>query len=351
MLKLVLCVTCPALCNFAAERIKLFHINIKRDCGSSLRTLRRAFLLRIGYANRNPHKSPGITFAGAPMVIQRIRTYGRLIKFSHTVFALPFALAAVLLAHRQQPITWWSLTWIILAMAAARSAAMGFNRIADYEYDRRNPRTCNRPHVSGEIDRKSVLALVLLSSVAFVISAAALGTLCFLLSIPVLLVLFSYSYTKRFTSFAHLFLGFSIGLAPSGAWVAVTGSLEPRILVLSLALMCYIAGFDILYACQDIAFDQSNGLFSIPSRWGIEKAMMISSLLHIIAFFALLAVYFIFQLGFVYLAFLAGITLLLFIEHRLVHPGSLEKINLAFFHVNSAISVLLLLGVWADLML
>jgi 4-hydroxybenzoate polyprenyltransferase len=236
-------------------------------------------------------------------------------------------------------------------MAAARSAAMGFNRLADYEYDRRNPRTRNRPHVSGEINRKSVLAFILISSAIFIMSAAALGKLCFFLSIPVLAILFFYSYTKRFTSFAHLVLGFSIGLAPSGAWVAVTGSLEPRILVLSLALMCYIAGFDILYACQDVEFDQSQNLFSIPSRWGIEKAMKISSLLHASAFFALLAVYFIFQLGFVYLGFLAGITLLLFIEHRLVRPGSLENINLAFFHVNSAISVLLLVGVWADLML
>jgi 4-hydroxybenzoate polyprenyltransferase len=285
------------------------------------------------------------------MVVERIRAYGRLIKFSHTIFALPFALAAVLLAHRQHPVTWWTLGWVVLAMAAARSAAMGFNRLADYEYDRRNPRTLNRPHVSGEIDRKSVIAFVLLSSAIFVMSAAALGALCLLLSVPVLSVLFFYSYTKRFTTFAHLVLGFAIGLAPSGAWIAVTGSLEPRILMLSFALMCYIAGFDILYACQDVEFDQSQNLFSIPSRWGVEKAMKISSLLHSLAFFALLAVYFIFQLGFVYLGFLAGITLLLFIEHRLVRPGSLEKINLAFFHVNSAISVLLLVGVWADLML
>jgi len=282
------------------------------------------------------------------MLLTRIRTYGRLIKFSHTIFALPFALAAVLLANHHQPVSWATLAWIVLAMASARSAAMGFNRLADYEFDRRNPRTSDRPLASGAIDRKSVLCFIFISSLVFVLSAAALGRLCFVLSVPVLLVLFFYSYTKRFTAFSHLVLGFSIGLAPIGAWIALTGSLTPGIVLLSLALMTYIAGFDILYACQDIDFDRQSGLFSLPARWGASRALTASSLLHAATFLCLLAVTFAFSLGRVYLLFLALISLLLIIEHRLVRPDRLDRVNVAFFHVNSAISVLLFVGVLAD---
>lgn len=280
--------------------------------------------------------------------IDRVRTYGRLIKFSHTVFALPFALAAVLLASREHPIQGKMLLWIVLAMVGARSAAMGFNRFADYDFDRRNPRTASRPLTSGEIDKPSVLALIALSSLLFLLSAAALGQLCLILSLPVLFVLFLYSYTKRFTSYSHLFLGFAIGLAPTGAWVAVTGNLDPRILLLSLALMTYIAGFDILYACQDIEFDQKENLYSIPSRWGVTKALQVSSALHVATFASLLLVYFAFGLGVVYLIFLALISALLVVEHKLVRPDCLDHVNLAFFHVNTVISVLLFLAVWMD---
>ena len=282
------------------------------------------------------------------MWVERIRTYGRLIKFSHTIFALPFALAAVLLAHRQHPATWTTLGWIVLAMAGARSAAMGFNRFADYDYDIRNPRTTNRPLTSGQIDKRSVLLFILISSCVFLLSAAVLGKLCLILSIPVLFVLFFYSYTKRFTSFSHLFLGFAIGLAPTGAWIAMTGALDARILLLSAALMTYIAGFDILYACQDIEFDRQEKLFSIPSRWGIHRALRLSIILHGLTFLFLLSTYFLFHLGPIYLAALALISLLLIVEHKLVQPDRLDKINLAFFHVNSAISILLFLGVWVD---
>jgi 4-hydroxybenzoate polyprenyltransferase len=279
------------------------------------------------------------------MLIDQIRTYGRLIKFSHTIFALPFALAAVLLAHRENAVTWGALFWILLAMAGARSAAMGFNRYADSRFDRLNPRTTNRPSVTGEISSGSVLAFVILSSSLFMLSAAMLGRLCLMLSIPVLGVLFVYSYTKRFTSFSHLYLGFAIGLAPVGAWIAATGTMDARILLLSFGLMTYIAGFDILYACQDIDFDCSTGLFSMPSRWGVEKSLFISCVLHGLTFFFLAAVYFVFDLGVIYLAALLIIGILLVIEHILVRPGRLENINLAFFHVNSVISVLILLGV------
>ena len=280
------------------------------------------------------------------MWVNRIRTYGRLIKFSHTIFALPFALAAVMFAHRQHPVTVTNLFLILVAMASARSAAMGFNRYADQQYDTLNPRTAGRPNLTGQIDGGSVLTFVGVSSLLFVLSAALLGRLCLALSLPVLFVLFFYSYTKRFTSFSHLVLGFAIGLAPVGAWIAVTGGFDPRILLLSCALMSYIAGFDILYACQDIEFDRQARLFSIPSRWGIGPALKTSSLLHLITFFSLFSLYFAFEMGRIYLLFLLLITILLVVEHRLVQPDRIDRVNFAFFHVNSAISILLFLGVF-----
>jgi 4-hydroxybenzoate polyprenyltransferase len=282
------------------------------------------------------------------MWLKQIEAYGRLIKFSHTVFALPFALAAVLLAHREQPVAWSSLFWIILAMAGARSAAMGFNRLADYEYDKANPRTVNRPHATGEIGKSALILFITLSSLLLIISAGMLGRLCLILTAPLLLILFFYSFTKRFTPYSHLFLGFAIGLAPLGAWIAVTGSVDWRILFLTAALMTYIAGFDILYACQDIDFDRQARLFSMPANWGINPALRMSSLLHGITFVSLLMVYFVFHLGSAYLVFLALITGLLVLEHRLVQPDRLDKINVAFFHVNSVISILLFLAVLTD---
>jgi 4-hydroxybenzoate polyprenyltransferase len=285
------------------------------------------------------------------VLLNRIRTYGRLIKFSHTVFALPFALAAVLLAHRQHPIRPAVLWWILLALASARSAAMGFNRYIDYEYDRRNPRTADRPLTAGQIDKKSVLIFVLISSTLFIFSAGMLGRLCLTLSFPVLLVLFVYSFTKRFTPFSHLVLGFAIGLAPIGAWIASTGDWDTRILPLSLALMTYIAGFDILYACQDIQFDRQEKLYSLPACWDVERALKVSSVLHGLTFVFFLLVYFAFHLGAVYLGGLFLISILLILEHKLVQPNRLEKVNFAFFHINSAVSMLLFLAVLLDTMI
>ena len=279
--------------------------------------------------------------------ISKIHTYGRLIKFSHTVFALPFALAAVLLAGRYYTVSFRTFALIMVAMASARSAAMGFNRFADYRYDRLNSRTANRPHVTGQVDLLSVLVLISLSAVVFVASAALLGRLCLILSVPVLVVLFFYSFTKRFTSLCHLVLGFGIGLAPAGVWVAVSGQLEWKILLLSVALMTYIAGFDILYSCQDIEFDRDQDLFSMPACWGASKALLFSTWLHVLTVVFLLLVYFAFDLGKVYLLFLLIISALIFTEHKLVRPDCLDKVNVAFFHVNSAISILLFLGVLA----
>jgi 4-hydroxybenzoate polyprenyltransferase len=281
-------------------------------------------------------------------LLNRTLIYGHLIKFSHTVFALPFALAAVLLAHRQHPVSAWILGWILVAMASARSAAMGFNRYADYEFDRRNPRTAMRPLVAGQIGKASVLLFVLISSSLFILSAAMLGRLCLLLALPTLLMLFFYSYTKRFTSFSHLVLGLAIGLAPLGAWVASTGTFDLRILPLALALMTYIAGFDILYACQDIEFDRAHRLFSLPAAWGVERALHCSSLFHVFTFIFLLSIAAVFDLGRLYLGVLLIIGLLLVLEHKLIQPERLEQVNFAFFHINSAVSLLLFLAVLLD---
>ncbi|HDM78660.1 MAG TPA: 4-hydroxybenzoate octaprenyltransferase [Deltaproteobacteria bacterium] len=279
---------------------------------------------------------------------QKIKTYGEMIKFSHTIFALPFAFAAVILANREKPITFWMLFWILIAMASARSAAMGFNRLVDHKFDTLNPRTANRALPRGIISRKSTIMFVAVSSFLFILSAAALNELCFYLSFPVLLVLFGYSYTKRFTQWSHLFLGFSIGLAPLGAWLAVTGTFSWKILLLSVALMTYIAGFDILYSCQDIDFDRKTGLFSLPANKGPNFALRVSCLLHFLTFFSLVTLYIVFQLKRIYLVFLAAIGILLIIEHILVNPRDFSKVNIAFFHVNSIISILILGAILAD---
>lgn len=281
------------------------------------------------------------------MWIDKIHMYGRLIKFTHTVFALPFALAAVLLANRYYPVTLTTFLLILVAMASARSAAMGFNRVADYRYDRMNPRTAGRPHVTGQVSLFSALLFVFISAAVFIASAALLGRLCLVMSVPVLLVLFLYSFSKRFTLLCHLILGFGIGLAPAGTWIAIAGGLDWRILLLSIALMTYIAGFDILYSCQDIEFDRDHELFSMPACWGAGRALLFSIGLHCVTLVSLLLVYFVFDLGKIYLLFLLLISILIFAEHKLVRPDCLEKVNIAFFHVNSAVSILLFLGVLA----
>jgi 4-hydroxybenzoate polyprenyltransferase len=281
-------------------------------------------------------------------VASRVKTFGRMIKFSHTVFALPFALAAVVLAQRGHDLSPGLLFWILVAMVGARSAAMGFNRIADIHYDRMNPRTAERALPRGVLSLKTAVLFVVLFSALFVFAAAMISRLCFLLSFPVLAILFSYSYTKRFTTASHLLLGFAISLAPMGAWIAVTGGFQPDVLVLSAALLTYIAGFDILYACQDVAFDREARLFSIPARFGIRNAFRISEILHVVSFGCLFLLMIVFDLGGLYLLALFVMGALLVTEHRLVRPDDLSRIHVAFFHVNSAVSVILFLGILGD---
>ncbi|MDI6776277.1 MAG: UbiA-like polyprenyltransferase [Syntrophales bacterium] len=271
----------------------------------------------------------------------RVVTYGRMIKFSHTVFALPFALAALLLAHREHPITSRLVFLVIVAMVGARSAAMGFNRFADAKDDAENPRTAEREIPAGRISLRETAIFITGSSILFILAAAAISEICFWFSFPVLLALFGYSYTKRFTWLSHIVLGLVQGLVPIAVWVAVTGTFSAKILALSLTLCTYIAGFDILYACQDMEFDRRQRLYSMPARFGLARAMRFSSLLHLIAFLSLLSLWRIFALSPYYLTFVSVIGILLIVEHRLVKPDDLSRVNIAFYHVNSVISLLL----------
>lgn len=280
-------------------------------------------------------------------LLSRIIIYARMIKFSHTVFALPFALASLVLVWRIAPLDINTVFWIIMAMVGGRSAAMGFNRYADAVIDAKNPRTAARELPAGTISRHDVIIFIGASALLFVISGAMLSALCFWLSFPVLLVLFFYSYTKRFTWLSHLFLGFAISLVPMAVWVAVAGTLSPGSVVLSLVLLTYIAGFDILYACQDIEFDREEHLQSIPAVFGIRAALRVSTLLHVISVVSLASLYWIFALHSVFLVFVIVIAVLFIIEHRLVRPDDLTKINVAFYHVNSIISVLLFAAILA----
>ena len=282
---------------------------------------------------------------------EKTRDYGKMIKFSHTIFALPFALSAVVLAWQIHTPSWWDLGWILVAMVSARSAAMGFNRIVDAAIDQKNPRTAIREIPSGILSQKEAIGFVVISGLMFIFAAAMLSFTCLVLSFPVLFALCFYSYTKRFTQYCHLYLGFAIALAPIGAWVAVTNTLAPGVIFLAASLWTYIAGFDILYACQDIDFDREQGLFSLPVALGAANAMKVSALLHVMTMGFFIAMFFGFGMHPVFLLFLLIIGIALVIEHRLVNPDDLSRINMAFFHMNSIVSVVLLIGVITEVVL
>ncbi|KPA09350.1 4-hydroxybenzoate polyprenyltransferase [Candidatus Magnetomorum sp. HK-1] len=283
--------------------------------------------------------------------MEKVISFGRMIKFSHTVFALPFALSAVILAGKNYKLEMWDILWIIMAMVGARSSAMGFNRIVDASIDAKNPRTANREIPSGKISLVQSIMFVICFTALYIFSTVMLGKICFIFSIPVLFLLFFYSYTKRFTRFSHIYLGFAISLAPLGAWIAVTQSFHWSITILSLALLTHIAGFDIMYSCQDYIFDRQEGLFSIPSQYGIIKALKISRLLHGISFICFVLIFFLFGLGKIYLVATMIIGLLLFIEHQIVDSENLSHIPIAFFHINCAVSIVLFAGIFGDVFL
>jgi len=280
-------------------------------------------------------------------MFSRSLSYARMIKLSHTVFALPFALASLVLVSRDQTITLAQLGWIILAMFGARSAAMGFNRLADAAIDASNPRTAGREIPTGQIGKAQAAAFILLSSLIFILAAYQLSILCFWLAFPIIAILCGYSYCKRFTWLTHIYLGFAIGLAPIAAWIAITGNLDGRIIILSLMLLSYIAGFDIMYACQDADFDQKAGLFSIPARFGLKRALDISSGLHVISAALFTSLFWLFDLHMLFLFGAAIIVGLFVLEHRLINPQDLSRIDLAFFNVNSVVSVMVLVSILA----
>jgi len=287
-------------------------------------------------------------------VLKKIRDFLELIKFEHTIFALPFAYIGMVLAADGWP-TWRQFVWITVAMAAARTLAMGVNRIADRALDALNPRTANRPLVTGRIALSTAWAGTAISGLALSFAAWQLGPLPLTLLPGALLFLVGYVFTKRFTWLSHFILGFTDGLAPMGAWVAVRGSLFtaddlPAWLLLGV-VMLWIGGFDIIYACQDVEADREAGLHAIPARFGVPVALAVSSLCHVITITLLIALGQTLALGWPYWLGLAIIAGLLIYEHSLVRPNDLSRVNVAFFNINSYISVTLLVSVLGALFL
>ena len=268
-----------------------------------------------------------------------------MIKFEHSVFALPFALVGALLAARaggSLP-TWRQIAWIVVAMVGARSAAMTMNRIADVEYDRRNPRTAKRALATGELSLGFAWAFTVLASGVLVVAAWQLNRLALELSPVALAILFFYSYTKRFTSWSHFVLGFCLGISPAAAWIAIRGSFDTRMLILCAAVTLWVGGFDVLYACQDVEFDQAAGLHSIPKKLGIAKALLFARAMHVVMVALLAWLAWSFHLAWPAWAGIAVVAALLAYEHSLVKPNDLSKMNAAFFTVNGYISLLFLL--------
>jgi len=275
----------------------------------------------------------------------RIRTVLEMIKFEHSVFALPFALVGALLAARtagRLP-TWSEVAWIIVAMVGARSAAMTMNRIADLEYDRRNPRTSNRALPKGELSVSFAAGFTIAASALLVIAAWQLNPLALKLSPVALAILFFYSYTKRFTSWSHFVLGLCLGISPAAAWIAIRGSLDWRMLILCGAVTLWVGGFDVLYACQDVEFDKSAGLHSIPKKFGIARALLIARVMHAVMIGLLVWLALSFHLAWPAWVGIVAVASLLGYEHTLVKPDDLSKMNAAFFTVNGYISLLFLL--------
>jgi 4-hydroxybenzoate polyprenyltransferase len=263
-------------------------------------------------------------------VVERAAAYGRMIRFSHSVFALPFALTSVALAAQGEGLTARQLVWIVVAMVSARSAAMGFNRLADHWIDARNPRTASRELPRGVLSRREAWAFFWVSVAVFVLAAAQLNTLCLALSPVALAIVLVYSYTKRFTAASQLVLGLSLAVAPVGAWLAIRGRFEAVPLVLALAVVLWVAGFDTIYACQDVDFDRREGLRSIPASLGVRRALFIARALHVLAVLVLLGLYGLAPLHALYLAGVAGVAALLAYEHTLVRPDDLSRVMEAF---------------------
>jgi 4-hydroxybenzoate polyprenyltransferase len=286
----------------------------------------------------------------APSPGSAVVTFGRMVKFSHTIFAMPFALAAAAIAARGHGITAGQLVAIVLAMVGARTAAMGFNRVIDRHIDARNPRTASRELPTGKVSLGAAVALTAASATLFVGAAAWLGPLCLALSPVALALVLGYSYTKRFTWLCHLILGIAIAAGPGGAWIAVRGDIAAPALWLMAAVATWIGGFDILYALADRDFDQGAGLHSIPARFGVRGALAASLVLHASTVAALLMLARAAQLGPVYLAGVALVALILAWEHAIVRPSDLSRLNVAFFNLNGYVSLAFLAATLGDVL-
>lgn len=275
---------------------------------------------------------------------QKLKTMLGMIKFEHTLFALPFAFLGAILAANGLP-TWRQCLWITVAMVGARSAAMTFNRIADRDIDAKNPRTAARELPAGKLSVGFAWAFLYVSIAVFLLASWSLNWLTFALSPVALICVLGYSYAKRFTALAHLVLGLALAISPSAAWIAVRGSLNDEVpILLSVLVLMWTAGFDVMYACQDFEFDRRSGLHSIPARYGIRNSLWIARLFHLQAFIVLVLLYFVTGLGWPALAGVVAVGALLIYQHTLVRPTDLSRMNAAFFTTNAFVSIILLLS-------
>lgn len=284
------------------------------------------------------------------IVLRNLRVTLEMIKWEHSVFALPFALSGAMLAAGGWP-GLHDLLWIIVAMVSARSAAMAFNRLVDATMDAANPRTQTRALPRGILTRSFVATFVAVSCGVFVLAASRLNRLALALSPLALVILLLYSYTKRFTRWSHLVLGFALGIAPAGAWIAIRGSLDARILLLTAAVAFWVGGFDVLYSCQDCEFDRKHGLHSIPRYAGISTALWVARGFHVLMLLLLIGFVLVFSLGKLAVAGVGVVGLLLAYEHSLVSAKDLSRLNAAFFTMNGVISVVFFFFIAGDLLL
>ncbi len=284
-------------------------------------------------------------------LLRAVRTWGRMVKFSHSVFALPFALAGAALAAAESGVDWRRILWIVVAMVAARNAAMGFNRLVDHTIDARNPRTAGRELPSGRLSRAAVWTFTAVLAAVFVFAAFRLGPLCGWLAPVALLIVFGYSYTKRFTWVSHLVLGLALAIAPVGGWLAVSGRFDRLPWLLGLAVLLWVAGFDVIYACQDVDFDRREGLRSIPARFGVARGLWLARGFHVGALAAMAGVGVLAELHPVYWIGWLIIGGLLLWEHRLVQADDLSRLGVAFFNMNGIISAIYFAAILAGLLL
>lgn len=282
-------------------------------------------------------------------LIRKISVFLEMIKFSHTIFALPFALTGALLAARGLP-DWQELFWIVLAMVGARTAAMGMNRLIDAEIDARNPRTAGRALPAGLIGKGATLVFIVLALALLLVAAARLNPLCLKLSPLAVFFLVLYSYCKRFTALAHVVLGVCLAAAPIGAWIAISGAVETPALILGGIVLFWVAGFDILYALQDLEFDRSAGLHSIPVVLGVKGSLWAARLFHLMMLALLVALLMFLNLGGFFIAGIVAATAMLGYEHWLLKDGDLTKMDAAFFNMNGYISVAILAFTAADVL-